>query len=459
MTGRTRRRFLATATTAVAASGLLGTAGCAGTYQAPGAQPTAARPQPVTLDLQHRWDGPAREPIVLEQIRKFQEKYPHATVNVTQYQQAGETTAMQAARFLAAIAAGTPPDVFMVHAQDAIGLAERNALTFLDPYLKRDRVAMEEVWFPSTMALIQLAGPKTFALPQTAAGDNPYVFFNKAMLRAVGAAEAQLATWEGLVTASRSLTRAEGDGFAQIGFPFPGAGFTDWQTVNGGELLSRDGRKTAFNTAEGRGTLTYLTDAVRSLYGSAERLNAFLSVQRGHTRGPTDSAWINNKMGVWASGPWVWQETPTQAAQLEMGAARMPVNKANPRSRQTTLAESVWTWAIGAGVKRPDDAWLLERWMSFDEGHKGLMIGMGRATMVKKVVQDKAFFDANPGWNLVLETIAAATPCPPCRAWDKVKPVMNRVVTDVLSGKAGVADALTQAERDAQVILDEAYRA
>jgi hypothetical protein len=87
------------------------------------------------------------------------------------------------------------------------------------------------------------------------------------------------------------------------------------------------------------------------------------------------------------------------------------------------------------------------------------MIGMGRATMVKRVVQDKAFFEANPGWNLVLETIAAATPCPTCRACDKVKPVLNRVVPDVLSGKAGVADALTQAERDAQAILDEAYRA
>jgi hypothetical protein len=29
---------------------------------------------------------------------------------------------------------------------------------------------------------------------------------------------------------------------------------------------------------------------------------------------------------------------------------------------------------------------------------------------------------------------------------------------DVLSGKAGVSDALTQAERDAQAILDDAYR-
>ena len=453
MNRATRRSILAAAATA----GLLAEAACGAAGPPAGARPTAA-PQPVTLDFQHRWDGPAREPIVQEQIRKFQEKYPYARVNVTQYQQAGDTTAMQAARFLAAIAAGTPPDVFMIHAQDAIGLAERNALTFLDPYLKRDKVVMEEVWYPSTMALIQLNGAKTFALPQTAGGDNPYVFYNKAMLRAVGVAESQLATWDGLLAASRTLTRAEGDSFAQIGFPFPSAGFTDWQTVNGGELLTKDGRKTAFNTVEGRATLTYLTDAVKSLYGSAERLSAFIATQRGHPRGATDSAWINNKMGVWASGPWVWQETPAQAKQLEFGAARMPVNKANAKSKQTTLAESVWTWAIGTGVKRPDEAWLLERWMAFDEGHRGLMIGMGRATMVKKVVTDKAFFDANPGWNLVLETMAAATPCPPCRAWDRVKPVMNRVVADVLGGKAGVADALTQADRDAQVILDEAYR-
>ena len=451
----TRRSLLTKGSAALSATALLATA-CAG----PGAQDTTApaQRQLVTLDFHHRWDGPAREPIVQEQVNKFKEKYPHATVNVTQYMQAGETSAMQAARFMAAIAAGTPPDVFMTHAQDAIGLAERNALTFLDTHLKRDRVNMEETWYASAMPLIQLAGPKTFALPQTAAGDNPYVFYNKAMLRAVGVAENSIGTWEGLVAASRTLTRAEGDSFSQIGFPFPGALFTDWQVVNGGELLSKDGRKTAFNSAEGRGTLTWLTDSVRSLYGSADKLSAFINTQRGHTRGATDSAWINNKMGIWASGPWVWQETKTQGPQLEMGAARMPVNRANAKSKQTTLAESVWTWAIGAGVKRPDDAWLLERWMSFDEGHKGLMIGMGRATMVKKVVQDKAFFDSNPGWNLVLETMAAATPCPPCRAWDRVKPVMNRTVADVLSGKAGVSDALVQAERDAQAILDEAYR-
>ena len=73
-----------------------------------------------------------------------------------------------------------------------------------DTHLKRDRVNMEETWYASAMPLIQLAGPKTFALPQTAAGDNPYVFYNKAMLRAVGVAENSIGTWEGLVAASRT---------------------------------------------------------------------------------------------------------------------------------------------------------------------------------------------------------------------------------------------------------------
>jgi hypothetical protein len=38
--------------------------------------------------------------------------------------------------------------------------------------------------YPSAHPLIQVVGPQTFALPQTAAGDNPYDFFDKSMLRA-----------------------------------------------------------------------------------------------------------------------------------------------------------------------------------------------------------------------------------------------------------------------------------
>ena len=427
------------------------------TVGADGGSSAPKQAQPVTLDFEHRWDGAAREPIVQEQIRKFRDNHPHVTVNVVMYHQAGETTTQQAARFMAAIAAGTPPDVFMIHAFDAVNLAERNALTFLDSYLKKDKIKLEEIWFPAAIPMMQFKG-NTFALPQTAAGDSPYFFYNKGMLQAAGVDAKDLGTWQGLLTAARTLTRTSGDDLTQVGFPYPGGNFPTWIVVNAGEILSKDGRKPAFNTAPVREALTHVTDATKATVGTPEKLNAFVSQYKLNPRGGTDSAFAAQKLAMWLSGPWVWQETPKFGPDVQLGASRMPVNRNSPQSKATTLADSVWTWAMGAGIKHPDEAWLLEKWMSYDDGHKGLMIGMGRATMVKRVVQDKAFFDQNPGWNIVLETMAAATPLPPTRGWDKITPIVNRLPQDVLSGKYGVADALTQAEREAQAALDEAYR-
>jgi len=439
-----------------AGSGALLASGCAPDQMATNAQPTKAA-APVTLELHHRWDGPAREPIVVEQLTKLKAQHPQLTINPVMYHVAGETGAAQAARFMANIAAGTPPDVFMVHAADAIGMAERGALTFLDPFLTREKVKLEDVWFPAALPLVQANG-KTFALTQTASGDNPYLFYNKGMFQAAGVDAKAVETWDGLLTASKTLTQASGESFAQIGYPFPGTDFYTWHTSNGGEILTKDGKKPAFNGAPGREALTYVTDAVKSLYGSQAKLSEFLNQWRTHIRGGSTGGWELNKVGILASGPWAWLETPKAAPQLQLGAARMPVNKANARSKQTTLAESVWTWGVGAGVKHPDDAWLLEKWMSYEDGHRGLMVGMARATMVKRVLNDKAFFDQNPGWQLVIDTIAAATPLPPTRGWDKVRPIINRLPDDVLSGKYGVGDALVQAERDATAALDEVYR-
>ena len=72
--------------------------------------------------------------------------------------------------------------------------------------------------------------------------------------------------------------------------------------------LTKDGRKPAFNTAEGRSTLTYLTDAIKSLYGSADRLSAFISVQRvtlnsrsTHARGGRNNSRGNSAQPVGVS--------------------------------------------------------------------------------------------------------------------------------------------------------------
>jgi len=420
----------------------------------------AKRKEPVTLDFQHRWDGPAREPLVEKQIRKFEGLHDHVKVNITMNISRGEGTygGVPVAKLLTAIAAGTPPDVFMIPSEGAVEFAERNAVTFLDPLLKREKVNMADVWIPSVFPMVQLAG-KTFALPQDAVGDFPYIFYNKNLIQASGVTPTQFATWDGLVEASRTLAKPTGDSFAQVGFPYPGTDFNAWQTINGGELLSKDGRKVAFDTPVGRETLTYMTESVKKVYGTHQKLTEFIGQFKGTTlqgRSETEAAWNAQKVAVLASGPWMWVETANYSPQLALGAVRMPVNKANAKSKQTTLAETVWTWTMGAKLKHTDEAWMLEKWLSYEDGHKDLMIDMGRATMVKRDLRDKAYFDKNPGWSLVLETIEAATPLPQSKGWGVVKPIILAMAAEVLAGTTSVDTVLRQAAIKAQVELDKA---
>jgi maltose-binding protein MalE len=202
-----------------------------------------------------------------------------------------------------------------------------------------------------------------------------------------------------------------------------------------------------------------MTEAAKRVYGTPQRLADFTGQFKATTmqgRSETEAGWNAQRVAVMASGPWMWVETPSYAPQLAMGAARMPVNKANARSKQTTLAETVWTWAMGGNLKRPDEAWLLEKWLSYEDGHRELMIDMGRATMVKRVIRDKAYADKNPGWSLVLETIEAATPLPQSKGWAAAKPLINAAAAEVLAGTAGVDTALSQAAQKAQLELDKA---
>ena len=425
---------------------------------------------PVTLDFQHRWNGPEREGLVQNSIDLFMEQYEHITVDLTMNLARGEGTSggVPVAKIIAQISAGQPPDVFMIHASAAVEFAERNALTWLDTFLARDKVDLAEIWFPAAFDMLRFRG-QIFALSQDAAGDYPYIFYNKNLVEASGVDPKQFETWDGIVEASKTLTQADGETFSQIGYPFPSPEFTTWLAVNGADILSGDGQDALFNNAETIEALTWQTEAVNQVYGTYAKLQSFYEqYQAGATEGRSVSqvAWNAQRIGVWASGPWQWVWTPQQSPGLEMEVAPLPVNTANPKSKVTTLAASVWSWAMGAGLKSPDDSWLLQRWMSFEEGHRQLMVGMGRATMVKHVLADPAYAEKNPRMDLTMATLERATGLPQSRGWGKVGGLINGLPGDVLVGtgddgqgpKLGVRDAVGQAAEKAQVELDKVYR-
>ena len=189
------------------------------------------------------------------------------------------------------------------------------------------------------------------------------------------------------------------------------------------------------------------------MYGRG-RLNTFLAQTFTHRRGGQDAAFEQQRMAAWLTGPYVWQELPKAAPGLELGAARMPVNTANPRSKPTTLADGAWTWAIPTSSKHAEDAWRLAKWLGIEDGHRSLMLRLGRPSMVKRISQDRLFHDLNPGWPLILQALEHATALPPSPALPKLLGLLEALPSDVLGARAATSEAaLAAAELQAKALL------
>ena len=424
-------------------------AACVPTPESKPSEPASQKTRsPATLSLHHRWDGELREPAVESQLRAFGEAHPQLTVSVSVGRESSAVTG----------AAGLTADVAMLHTNEAAPLAGGGGLISLDTYLSKEGTKPEELYFPAGLALARSpVTHKHFALPLIASGDGPFLFYNRNMLRQERIDEQSLSTWDGLLNASRALTKPLGDLFIQVGFPYPAGHFPAWLLVNGVEPLFRDGRMPTFNTPAAREALEYVVESSRVVYGRG-RLNTFLAQTFTHRRGGQDAAFEQQRMAAWLTGPYIWQELPKAAPGLELGAARMPVNTANPRSKATTLADGAWTWAVPSSSKHPDDAWRLAKWLGLEDGHRSLMLRLGRPSMVKRVSQDRLFHDLNPGWPLILQALEHATALPPSPALPKLIGLLEALPSDVLGARAATSEAaLAAAELQAKALLAAQY--
>ena len=109
--------------------GAKGATGRQGVQGAQGATWAKAK-DPVTVGFRHRWNGPAREPIVDEALKMFREKTLSILVDMTMNLTPGGEGVdggVPIGKIIAEIAAGSPPGVFMVHGRAVGSLARRGA--------------------------------------------------------------------------------------------------------------------------------------------------------------------------------------------------------------------------------------------------------------------------------------------------------------------------------------------
>jgi ABC-type glycerol-3-phosphate transport system substrate-binding protein len=461
----TRRRLveLGGVATVFLASACAGAAGSASSGQ-------GQLKESVTIDFQHRWEG-VREPLVAKQVQDFAALQPNLRINNQNVYCSGTegcTGGMPYDKVYAQIAAGTPPDIFMVFSDAASDFSSKGALRSVSDLARRDKVDLPKTFYP---ALVQMATYKgsVNGLPQLSAGDRPYLFLSREVLDGAGMDPTKPpASWEDLIASAQKLsTRGTGGGgFDRIGLDVAGDGFLrfqDWVARNNGKILSDDATKVLFNSQEGQDTLQWMFTQMTQLFGNWDNRQAFYQSVASSAPAGARVAYYTNKVGMWPNGVWhffeIKGEAQTYNPQFQYGVGLIPMNTKNPQAKPASLADAVWLYSIPSGSKKAEAAWEWMKYITMGEGNRLFVKAQNRPSPAIKINEDPDFSKDNPHWNTVVKrALEIMVPLPQTRAWTKIAPVLAKMSTDVMTGARAPREALADAAREAQTLLDEAQR-
>ncbi|MFW6108326.1 MAG: ABC transporter substrate-binding protein, partial [bacterium] len=345
---------------------------CAALFLCLAAAPSAAWPGEVVLRYFRGGMMPAGQQDVVEE---FERRNPD--IRVVAGITASRNMVSDPQRLLCAIVGGDPPDVVMFDRYAVAEWAARGAFRPLDEFIARDRGRPDgirgEDFFAPTWQEAQWDG-HVYAIPSGT--DNRALYYNKDLLRAAGFVDADgearpPRTWDELedyaVRLSEFVRGPEGTvtRIRRVGFipNYGNAWFYFYSWLNGGELLSADGRTCTLASAANVEAMRYVVRLYDSL-GGARLVNAFQSTFQGAELDP----FLTGRVAMKIDGNWVLSGIGTYRRDLNFGVAPAPL----PPDRLAAGAPYIswsggWSWVIPSGAKHPEQAWKLIRWLASED--------------------------------------------------------------------------------------------
>lgn len=402
----------------------------------------AQKNETVTLRFVNGWGG-ARIPLVEKMIADFEAIYPWITV-----QNEVVTLGTVPEQLMLQVAGGTAPDVVMYDRADIPNFVHHNLVQPLDPYIERSQFDLS-IFYEPEIRSAQFQG-STWSLPLPTAGAKQLTFYNIDLLEQAGLSEADFPrTWEELEAVARRLTRVDGEGrLTQLGFDprvVPDAGWDYWLFTNGGELL-QDERTVTVNTAAAVDTLGWIQAFVNEINRGVPAMSEF-----GNTGG---TGFVNGRVAMYNAGSWQWFIHRDQNPALNQGLAMPPHG---PNGRHLNLTDLGWGYGIPTGVAHPEESWLFIEYMtSHPDAACWFMQEQARPSPVIACNQDPVLFDENPYMPVIGEALVAGYSPIITPIHRQLFGRIRSVQTEVLNG-ASILGALEEAQRQAQIMLDEAW--
>jgi multiple sugar transport system substrate-binding protein len=392
------------------------------------------------------WADPIELGIEQRYIERFSDVRPGVRVSL----EAVTNQAEYRDRILTSIAAGTPPDVFLLDNIDIPAFAARDVLLDFTPFVKR--IGLDTADFDSQVRRIFTVDGKLLALPK---GFTPMVVvYNRRLFREAGIPEpADGWTWDDFTRAAKALTRdLDGDGEPdQYGAFFDRRVFLwiSWIWSGGGDVLCPDGKHASGcldSPATSRALRWYLDWVERD--SIAPRVHTLR-----RSLGDQFRLFNSGRVAMLTTGHfWVPNFRPhVEQGRIEIGFAPIPPR---PGSRPATVVYASG-WAVPRNVLRPRLGVELAGFMSDTLAQRT----RGRLQLeipgLRSVAREIGAADTT-GWEAVFQAALRSGRVPwgaRVRGWREIENRLPDVIDQVLLNRRDLDEALREAARDIDAIL------
>jgi multiple sugar transport system substrate-binding protein len=446
ISGRTRRQVLEAALVGAATGPV---AACGPGQAATGsAVPTATLSG--TIEFWHGWDLRVNEMRALAD--RFESDHPGVQVNTVQSSSVGQQ------KVVAAVLAGTPPDLLDVDPSSYALFVPAKALADLTQLLARDKID-PKVFVEADLKTRTVNG-QILALPTLSAATGMSLYWNKAHFRDVGLNPDQPpATWSEVEQIAPRLTLKQGDTVQRLGIESvlasgvstgAGARFVGWLYNNSGALYAGDGRQVAFETKEAIETAAWLTQLVKR-QGAGPLYDTNVGPRKAFFAGALS---MNTEMDNFAG----LVRGDALGKDLDWGITTLPVNDRNPQARLVIPDRGGGGYAVMRAGKNPEGAWALDKYLILTDAQCAFMTRLQKR--VSPLQQCNSDPEARTAPELQVFTAhlrdAVAVPFNPADA--AIVKILEMRAQDAVLGKLAPDVAIHQAAREAQVALDEAWK-
>jgi len=413
--------------------------------------------EPVTIQWMNWW-GAAREPLMLEIIARFEEEFPHITVE-NQVQPWDNREQLAAT----AIASQAPPSLIMVSRVEAQMFAHEGLIVPIDDYIQAKGIDVYDVFYEGDINNCRWAD-HFWSYPLPSGGvDSSFWLYNKNLLRKSGLdPEAPPKTWQEVEEAIDATTVIKDGVLEVMGLEGVTGRFHSWLYCNDGKYYSDDSKQLLFNQPEGVETLEWMLKLISEKMGGIETYNAF---GEGVTTMDADYAFYTDKLCFGPYNVSIFGHFKNIAPERfedtdAWGTMLVPYNGNNSKAKPAGLSGFAFSWnqVIPKGLsKEVQDA--AYEWLEYfgmrRAGGCWFLFEQARPSPVKACNENPEYYDANPYWEVVLQALAIDISVPVTPVQGQIADLVSEALEEVWFEVKTPKDALDWAYDQTQPILDK----